>query len=125
MKRLHGRLPDGPDGRPWELVDLPGIHDLTAGSDDEAIVQRFLSQPPPDGVLVVLNASHFSSQLRLVLDLRQLKLPLLLAQPAGGPLAPAFPDEDAGGDHPVASPQFDDLPPALHPLPLHGGGADP
>jgi ferrous iron transport protein B len=79
VELLRGRLPDGPDGRPWELVDLPGIHDLTGGSDDEAIVQRFLTQTPPDGVLVVLNASHITSQLRLLLDLSQLNLPLLLA----------------------------------------------
>ncbi|MFN7898307.1 MAG: ferrous iron transport protein B [Synechococcaceae cyanobacterium] len=76
---LRGRLPDGPDGRPWELVDLPGIHDLAGRSDDEAIVQRFLTANPPDGVLVVLNASHITSQLRLLLELRQLGLPLLLA----------------------------------------------
>ncbi|MEB3362293.1 MAG: ferrous iron transport protein B [Synechococcaceae cyanobacterium] len=76
---LRGRLPDGPDGRPWELVDLPGIHDLAGGSEDEAIVLRFLSQTPPQGVVVVLNASHITSQLRLLLELRQLNLPLLLA----------------------------------------------
>ena len=76
---LRGRLPDGPDGRPWELVDLPGIHDLAGNSEDEAIVLRFLAETPPQGVLLVLNASHITSQLRLVIELRQLGLPLVLA----------------------------------------------
>ena len=76
---LRGRLPNGPDGRPWELVDLPGIHDLAGRSDDEAIVLRFLTETPPQGVLLVLNASHITSQLRLVMELRQLGLPLVLA----------------------------------------------
>ena len=38
---LRGRLPADAEGRPFELVDLPGVHDLCGRSEDEAIVQRF------------------------------------------------------------------------------------
>ena len=49
----RGTIRAGRDGRPWDVVDLPGIHDLSGGSEDEAIVQRFLSTTPPDLVVVV------------------------------------------------------------------------
>ena len=75
----RGPLPDDCHGSTYELVDLPGIHDLSGSSEDEAVVQRFLRDTPPDLVVVVLNASQISSQLRLLLQLRQLGLPLLAA----------------------------------------------
>ena len=75
----RGSLPPGPDGRPFELIDLPGIHDFNGSSEDEAIVQRFLHQSPPDLVVVVLNASQVVAQLRLPLQLRALGLPTVVA----------------------------------------------
>jgi ferrous iron transport protein B len=101
---LRGDLPPGPDGRRWELIDLPGIHDLSGASppqasknggrekkasedgaseacasEDEAIVLRLLATAPPDLLLVVVNASQVDRQLRLVLQLQTLGLPVLLA----------------------------------------------
>jgi ferrous iron transport protein B len=75
----RGPLPDDSHGSTYELVDLPGIHDLSGSSEDEAVVQRFLRDTPPDLVILVLNASQISGQLRLLLQLRQLGLPLLAA----------------------------------------------
>jgi ferrous iron transport protein B len=75
----RGPLPDDGHGSTYELVDLPGIHDLSGSSEDEAVVQRFLRDTPPDLLVVVLNASQISSQLRLLLQVRQLGLPLLAA----------------------------------------------
>ncbi|MEB3333492.1 MAG: FeoB small GTPase domain-containing protein, partial [Cyanobacteriota bacterium] len=74
-----GTLPPDARGRAYALVDLPGLHDLTGSSEDEAIVQRFLRHTPPEVVLVVLNASQISSQLRLLLQLRALGIPLVAA----------------------------------------------
>ena len=79
VELLRGRLPAGSDGRSYELIDLPGIHDLSGRSEDEAIVQRFLRDSPPDLLLVVVNATQVASQLRLVLQLHALGRPLLLA----------------------------------------------
>jgi ferrous iron transport protein B len=76
---LRGAMPPDRHGRPYELVDLPGIHDLSGSSEDEAIVQRYLRRSPPDVVLVVLNATHLTSQLRLLLQVRQLGLPTVAA----------------------------------------------
>jgi len=76
---LRGDLPAGPDGRPYELIDLPGVHDLSGRSEDEAIVQRFLRDSPPDLLVLVVNATQVASQLRLVLQLREAGLPALLA----------------------------------------------
>jgi len=76
---LRGRLPADAEGRPFELVDLPGVHDLSGRSEDEAIVQRFLRDTPPDLLVLVVNATQVASQLRLVLQLREAGLPTVLA----------------------------------------------
>ncbi len=75
----RGSIPAGRDGRPWDLVDLPGIHDFSGGSEDEAIVHRFLSTTPPQLLVVVVNASQIASQLRLVLQIACLGLPMVVA----------------------------------------------
>ncbi len=79
VELLRGPMPDDAHGSTYELVDLPGLHDLSGSSEDEAVVQRFLRNTPPDLVLVVLNASQISSQLRLLLQMRQLGLPVVAA----------------------------------------------
>ena len=79
VELLRGAMPADRSGRPYQLVDLPGIHDLSGSSEDEAVVQRFLRQTPPDLLLVVLNASQIASQLRFLLQLRALALPMVVA----------------------------------------------
>ncbi|MCP9798119.1 ferrous iron transport protein B [Cyanobium sp. Lug-B] len=79
VELLRGPMPPDRNGTTYELVDLPGIHDLSGSSEDEAVVQRFLRHTPPDLVLVVLNASQITSQLRLLLQLQQLGLPVVAA----------------------------------------------
>lgn len=79
VELLRGSLPADADGRPYDLVDLPGIHDLSGSSEDEEIVRRFLSVNCPDLAVVVLNASHADTQLRLALELQATGLPLILA----------------------------------------------
>ena len=41
-------------------MDLPGIHDLSGSSEDEAVAQRFLRLTPPDLLLVLLGQAHLS-----------------------------------------------------------------
>lgn len=79
VELLRGAMPNDREGQSYTLVDLPGIHDLSGSSEDEAIVQRFLRNTPPDIVLLVLNASQISSQLRLVLQLRRLDITMVVA----------------------------------------------
>ena len=79
VELLRGAMPADRSGRPYHLVDLPGIHDLSGSSEDEAVVQRFLRNTPPDLLLVVLNATQIVSQLRFLLQLRALDLPMVVA----------------------------------------------
>lgn len=79
VELLRGAMPPDRSGAPYTLVDLPGIHDLSGSSEDEAIVQRFLRNTPPDLILVVLNASQIATQLRLLIDIQALGLPLVAA----------------------------------------------
>lgn len=61
-----------------EVVDLPGIYDLRAYSEDEAVVERFFEHNRVDLVMVVVNAAQIERQLVLVEQLRARSLPLLL-----------------------------------------------
>ena len=80
VELLRGAMPADRGGRAYQLVDLPGIHDLSGSSEDEAVVQRFLRHTPPRLLLVVLNATQIASQLRLLLQLKALALPMVAAQ---------------------------------------------
>ena len=79
VELLRGAMPADRSGRSYQLVDLPGIHDLSGSSEDEAVVQRFLRHTPPDLLLVVLNATQIASQLRLLLQLKALAIPTVVA----------------------------------------------
>jgi len=79
VELLRGSLPADSQGRHYSLIDLPGIHDLLGGSEDEQVVQRFLLETPPDLAIVVVNASRVNTQLRLALELQASGLPLLIA----------------------------------------------
>jgi ferrous iron transport protein B len=62
-----------------ELVDLPGLHNLHGFSEDERVARHFVETQPVNGLLVVLNALQLDRQLGLVLQLKELGLPLFLA----------------------------------------------
>ena len=62
-----------------ELVDLPGLHNLHGFSEDERVARHFVETQPVNGLLVVLNAVQLDRQLSLVLQLKELGLPLFLA----------------------------------------------
>jgi ferrous iron transport protein B len=79
VELMRGAMPSDRAGTPYQLVDLPGIHDLSGSSEDEAVVQRFLCHTPPDLVLVVLNSTQITSQLRFLLQVQALGLPMVVA----------------------------------------------
>jgi len=62
-----------------ELVDLPGLHNLHGFSEDERVARHFIETQPLNGILVVLNTTQLERQLPLVLQLKALGLPMLLA----------------------------------------------
>ncbi|NOT14871.1 MAG: ferrous iron transport protein B [Methylotenera sp.] len=62
-----------------ELIDLPGIYDLHGFSDDEQVVRHFLANNALDLVIILLNSAQIDRQLSLVLQIKKLNLPCVLA----------------------------------------------
>jgi ferrous iron transport protein B len=63
-----------PDGRPVELLDLPGAYSLEPDSLDEAVTRdvvlgRFEGQRRPDALVVVVDAGNLDNHLRFALEL--------------------------------------------------------
>lgn len=62
-----------------ELIDLPGIYDLHGFSEDEQVVRHFLTNNPIDLLIVVLNSTQIDRQLSLLLQIKKLGFPIVLA----------------------------------------------
>jgi len=72
------------DGRPVELVDLPGAYSLEPASPDEAVTRDVLlgrqaGERMPDALLIVVDASNLDNHLRFALQLTELGLPTVVA----------------------------------------------
>ncbi len=83
VERHSGRLALN-DGRPIELVDLPGTYSLDPSSPDEAVTRdvvlgRQSGERVPDAMIVVADATNLDNHLRFVLQLRSLGRPMVLA----------------------------------------------
>ncbi len=83
VERKTGRL-TLPDGRPLELVDLPGAYGLDPSSPDEAVTRDVLlgkqkGERLPDALLIVLDAANLDNHLRFALQLIDLGLPTVVA----------------------------------------------
>ena len=73
-----------PRGRKWNVLDLPGAYSLNATTPDEAITRDVvmgvqLDEAAPAGIVCVVDATNLSLNLRLVLELKRLGKPMLLA----------------------------------------------
>ncbi|MBL3592137.1 MAG: ferrous iron transport protein B [Synergistaceae bacterium] len=77
VERKEGRLTL--EGKDVAVVDLPGIYSLGAASADEQIASDYLLAERPDLVLVVVDASNLERSLYLVVQLREIGLPLVVA----------------------------------------------
>ena len=83
VERKEGRLVS-PGGRELRLLDLPGAYSLSAVSLDEEITRdivtgRRAGESLPDLLVCVVDATRLRLNLRLVLEARQLGLPVLVA----------------------------------------------
>ncbi len=83
VERKSGLLKT-PGGHPVEVLDLPGSYSLRARSPDEAITRdvvlgRQQQETLPDAIVCVTDATNLGQHLRLLLELRQLGRPLILA----------------------------------------------
>ncbi len=73
-----------PAGRRAQIVDLPGTYSLRARSPDEEVTRdvvlgRFAGEAPPDVIVCVADATNLRLVLRLVLELKQVGRPMVLA----------------------------------------------
>ena len=83
VERHSGRMALN-DGRPVELVDLPGAYSLEPSSPDEEVTRDVVSgngelERTPDALVVVADATNLDNHLRFVLQLKALGRPMVLA----------------------------------------------
>ncbi|MDQ1815824.1 ferrous iron transporter B [Massilia sp. CCM 9210] len=83
IERKEGSF-TSPAGRAYKVLDLPGAYSLSATTPDEAITRDVVGglragEQAPDAVVCVVNATNLRLNLRLVLEIRRLGLPMVLA----------------------------------------------
>lgn len=83
IERKEGHF-TSPKGRALRVLDLPGAYSLTAQTPDEAITRDVVAglragETSPDVVVCVVNATNLRLNLRLVLEIQRLGLPMVLA----------------------------------------------
>jgi ferrous iron transport protein B len=71
-------------GRGYRVLDLPGAYSLSAQTPDEAITRDVVAglragEQAPDAIVCVVNATTLRLNLRLVLEVQRLGLPMVLA----------------------------------------------
>ena len=84
VERKEGRFIGPHSGRVYRVVDLPGAYSLEATSLDEAIARdvvlgRHAAEPGPDLLICVVDATNLRLNLRLVLELKRLGRPMIVA----------------------------------------------
>jgi ferrous iron transport protein B len=84
VERKEGRFAGPQSGRVYRVVDLPGAYSLEATSLDEAIARdvvlgRHAAEPGPDLLICVVDATNLRLNLRLVLELKRIGRPMLVA----------------------------------------------
>ena len=72
------------DGRSITVIDLPGAYSLHPASPDEQVTLEVIEgrragEPAPDLIVAVVDATNLRMNLRLVLELKRLGRPLLVA----------------------------------------------
>ena len=83
VERKSGRMTLA-DGRPVEMIDLPGTYSLTPSSPDEAVTHDVLlgkqeGERLPSALLIVVDATNLDNHLRFALQLIALGLPTVIA----------------------------------------------
>ncbi|MCM2310966.1 MAG: ferrous iron transporter B, partial [Steroidobacteraceae bacterium] len=84
VERKEGSFVGPARGHRYRLLDLPGAYSLTPTTLDEAITRdcllgRLAGEAPPELVICVVDATNLRLNLRLVLELRNVGVPLVVA----------------------------------------------
>lgn len=83
VEKKHG-LFSTPQNTIINLIDLPGTYSLRARSPDEkvtreVILNQFAEEEPIDVILAIIDATDLSGSMRLILELKETGLPLIVA----------------------------------------------
>ena len=83
VERKEGQF-TSPAGHTWRLLDLPGAYSLLAATPDEAITRDVIAgtrhgEAAPVGLVCVVDATNLRLNLRMVLELQTLGVPMVLA----------------------------------------------
>ncbi len=83
VERKEGQL-ISPQGQPWRVLDLPGAYSLLAVTPDEAVTRDVIAgtrpgESTPVGLVCVVDATNLRLNLRMVLELQTLGVPMVLA----------------------------------------------
>lgn len=84
VERKEGTFSGPSRVRRYQVLDLPGTYSLTPTTLDEAVTRDFLlgrlaSEPAPEFVICVVDATNLRLNLRLVLELRHIGVPMIVA----------------------------------------------
>ncbi len=84
VERKIGSFNSSNGQRIFQVLDLPGTYSLVPATLDEAITRdvvrgRLRGEPPPELVVCVVDATNLRLSLRLVLELKALNLPMVVA----------------------------------------------
>jgi len=84
VERKEGSFVGPARRRAYKVLDLPGAYSLTPTTLDEAITRDFLlgrlaAEPAPDFIVCVVDATNLRLNLRLVVELRDLGVPMVVA----------------------------------------------
>jgi ferrous iron transport protein B len=83
IERKEGSF-TSPAGHHFRVLDLPGAYSLSATTPDEAITRDVVAglragEAAPDAIVCVVDATNLRLNLRLVLEIKRLALPMVLA----------------------------------------------
>jgi ferrous iron transport protein B len=83
VERKEGQF-ISPQGQPWRVLDLPGAYSLLAVTPDEAVTRDVIAgtrdgETTPVGLVCVVDATNLRLNLRMVLELQTLGVPMVLA----------------------------------------------
>ena len=82
VERKEGQFVS-PAGQSWRVLDLPGAYSLLAATPDETITRDVIAgvragEAPPVGLVCVVDATNLRLNLRMVLELQTLNVPMVL-----------------------------------------------
>lgn len=82
VERKEGQF-TSPAGRQWRVLDLPGAYSLLAATPDEAVTRDVITghregEGTPAGLVCVVDATNLRLNLRMVLEMQTLGLPMVL-----------------------------------------------